>query len=235
VTATLLRASASLAHFLVVFVIIVVLYAFIGHNLLGAILEPFSTMSASVNSVLSMLTTDDESSFVAIRGQSVRDPLLDLPPHVFHPLDAAADQRAARHLARRVHHRLGVRLDDQPHLGRHFQPAPARNASFYAKGHRTVYAELRAVEENLRTDRRPRLQLGVALSLLKDRYELPSPIAWNIVLVFERRVNKDKVDKILLDRLNAIGGLNREIVARMRRTDGEQVKRISDASFARPV
>jgi hypothetical protein len=91
------------------------------------------------------------------------------------------------------------------------------------------------VEENLRTDRRPRLQLGVALSLLKDRYELPSPIAWNIVLVFERRVNKDKVDNILLDRLNAIGGLNREIVARMRRTDGEQVKRISDASFARPV
>jgi len=228
VTATLLRASASLAHFLVVFAIIVVLYAFIGHNLLGAGLEEYSTMNGSINAVLSMLTTDDEASFVAIRAESevlgsifhrtffVLATLLLISVLLAILLDAHATISA---FASTTNH-IWIDIANQIRLFR-----------LYARGHRTVYAQLRAAEEALRRDRRPQLQLGAALALLRDRYALPPHIAWNIVLVLERRASKDKVDNVLLDKLNAIGGLNREIVARMRRADGEQVERESDPRF----
>lgn len=227
-TATLLRASASLAHFLVVFMIIIVLYAFIGHNLLGAVLEPYSTMNESINSVLSMLTTDDDSSFAAMRAESevlgsifhrsffILSTLLLINVLLAILLDAYT---TVSQFASTTNH-IWVDIHNQARLFR-----------IYLGGQRTVYAKLRTAEESLRRDLRPRLQLGAVLALLRDRYELPSHIVWNILFVLEKRENKDKVDNVILDRLNAIGGQNREIVARMRRSDGEQVRRDSDVWF----
>jgi hypothetical protein len=179
-------------------------------------------MSESINSVLSMLTTDDDSSFAAIRAQSeilgsifhrsffILSTLLLINVLLAILLDAYT---TVSQFASTTNH-IWVDIHNQVRLFR-----------IYLNGHRSVYAKLRTAEECLRRDLRPRLQLGAALALLRDRYELPSHIVWNIILVLERRENKDKVDNVILDRLNAIGGLNREIVARMRRADGEQDER----------
>ncbi|KAG8457630.1 hypothetical protein KFE25_002294 [Diacronema lutheri] len=215
VTATLLRAGASLAHFLVVFAIVLVMYAFVGFNMLGHKLERYNTLGKAINSMCSMLVFDDTVSFADI---------MDVAPlvgPVFYwsyfilsslmlinvLLAILLDAYASVSRASRTTNFIWVDLIVQYRLFR------------TSLTDRSVYPSLVRAEERVRVVgfKRTHLNLAQAYSLLQLE-QLPSFAVWNLVLVLERKAMADAEETSMAEQVESLHRLSREMAAQLKQT-----------------
>jgi len=260
VTATLLRAGASLAHFLVgaclaaaavpwrahasrrsaplqgrgahrkltactcarlrapVFAIVLVMYAFVGFNMLGHKLERYNTLGKAINSMCSMLVFDDTVSFADI---------MDVAPlvgPVFYwsyfilsslmlinvLLAILLDAYASVSRASRTTNFIWVDLIVQYRLFR------------TSLTDRSVYPSLVRAEERVRVVgfKRTHLNLAQAYSLLQLE-QLPSFAVWNLVLVLERKALadlKDAEEKTMAEQMTSMHQLRQKMAAQLKQT-----------------
>jgi hypothetical protein len=197
----------------VVFVIILLLYAFVGFNLLGHKLEGYRTFGLSVNSMCSMIVFDDTVSFAD---------MMDIAPTVG-PLFYWSYFILSSLMLINV--LLAILLDAYASVAH-----SAKTANFiwvdltvqlrllreHVARRRGVYADVRAAASRIHAlcHKRSRLNLAQVYSLL-TLAELPPFVVWNVVLVLERKCRAEAEDGSMEDVVAKLLELNKQMAAQL--------------------